>query len=69
MNNFINDRTVPSLEMTKGRYHVCWYALFRMKNDRTIAQRCNARQRYLRGHMRQDPDKVAQRQGRFDVDP
>ena len=62
MNNFINDRTVPSLEMTKGRYYVYWYALFRMKNARTLAQRCLARQRYLRGFMRQDPDKVAQHQ-------
>ncbi len=47
MNSFINDRTVPSLEMTKGRYYVYWYALFRMKNARTIEQRGYARQRFL----------------------
>ena len=43
MNSFINDRTVPSLEMTKGRYYVYWYALFRLKNERTTEQRGYAR--------------------------
>ena len=28
MNSFTNDRTVPSLEMTKGRNYVYWHASF-----------------------------------------
>ena len=67
MNSFINDRTVPSLEMTKGRYYVYWYALFRLKNERTTDQRGYARQRFRRGHMRQDPDIVVQKQKRVQV--
>lgn len=60
MNSFINDHTVASLEMTKGRYYIYWYALFRMKNARTLAERRLARQRFARGFAKQDPDKVMQ---------
>ena len=67
MNSFINDRTVPSLEMTKGLYYVYWYALFRLKNERTTEQRALARQRFVRGHIRQDPDKVVQKLKRRQV--
>ena len=61
MNSFINYRTVPSLEMTKGRYYVYWYALFRLKNERTMEERALARQRFSRGYILQDPDKVVQK--------
>ena len=67
MNSFINDRTVPSLEMTKGRYYVYWYALFRLKNERTTEQRGYARQRFRRGHIRQDPDIVVLKHKRVQV--
>ena len=58
LNSFINDRTPPALEMTRGRYSVWWHALFRLRNGRMLSDRANLRARFARGHMKHDPDVV-----------
>ena len=60
-NSFVTDRTLCSLEMTQGRFHMWWASLFRLKNARTLLEREHMRARFARGHMQQDPDKVRQR--------
>ena len=60
-NRFLADHTPSALEMTRGRYHVYWWSLFRAKNARLLAERDKLRARFRRGFMHQSPDEPLKR--------
>ena len=55
-NCFLTNHTPVALEMTGGRYHIYYWTLARLKNDRLLSERAKLRARFARGFMQQDPD-------------
>ena len=56
-NSWINERTLPSTEMTFAHYHIYWWSLFAEHNEWLETKAAAERRRFSKGSMKHDPDK------------